>query len=250
MSVFPLSPGDMLQIAQWTCDKAEALAFIDRCDALVAETPTDNPFLGVTPLLLRTRRDEIVSAFVNRIAALLADHYQCRVDTWELLKEPPADCDAEAVLALAVATLDGQSVAEAARRRMRTALSQRSRRPWILHGRKLTLPHFLYFYETFDHRFSVSDGQIDPLFNALACWSTGALYADWRLWSVAFPRFPNATAAEWFTMHETPVTAVEGLRYFKNGRVDIIFATAEQARDFMSHYGPASEDSTEGPGIC
>ncbi|NMP24402.1 hypothetical protein [Sulfobacillus harzensis] len=239
--MFPLTPGDIRLVEQLTRQKNEALAFVGRCEALMADVPEDNPFLGASPMSLRSGREEVVNGFINRIARLLSEHYQCDINTWDLLKDRPHDCDAEAVLTLAVQELKGQSVAEAARDKIRAVLVRCTGRQWTIQGRKVTIPRLLYFQEHFDHRYSLPTGQIDPLINALACWSTGALYADWRLWSLSFPRFPYAPAADWFRAYPTPLTAIESLRYFKNGRVDVTFGTAEQAQDFVAQFGPAAE---------
>ncbi len=240
MSTFPLTPGDVRQVAEWTREKNEALAFLDRCEALIAETPEDNSFFGTSPVEVRHPHEEVVSGFVKRIAEMLADHYQCKVETWDVLKEQPRDCDAEKVLELGAQQLNGQSVGESARAQIKADLARHTRSSWSLNGRKVTIHSLLYFQESsWDHEYNLPHGQLTPLVNALACWATGALYADWRLWSIIQPRSHYATAEEWFRVHPTPVTAIEGLRYFKNGRVDIIFATAEQARDFTAQYGTA-----------
>ncbi|MCL5116601.1 MAG: hypothetical protein M1272_05560 [Firmicutes bacterium] len=239
MSVFPLTPGDVRQVAKWTREKNEALAFIARCEALIAETPEDNSFLGTSPVDVRHPPEEIISRFVKQIADMLADHYQCKVETWDVLKEQPRDCDAEKILELGAQQLNGQSVGEAARAQIKANLGRHTGSSWSLQGRKVTITNLLYFQESWNHEYNLPYGQLTPLVDALACWATGALYADWRLWSIIQPRSHYATADEWFRVHPTPVTAIEGLRYFKNGRVDIIFATAEQARDFVAQYGTA-----------
>lgn len=41
MSDFPLAPEDARQIRTWTQENPQALAFLDRCEALMAQAPQD-----------------------------------------------------------------------------------------------------------------------------------------------------------------------------------------------------------------
>ena len=240
MSQFPLTPEDARQIDEWTRAKNDALAFLTRWEALAAETPKNNPFLGSLSLDVSHTRQDVIIQFVQGIKSLLADHYHCSVDTWALLKDRPQDCAAETVLDLGIKQLNGQSLPTFVQAQIRADLAQQTRgSAWTLSGRKVTIPHLLYFHVFWDHTYSMPRGQLAPLINALAYWATGALYVDWQLWSIIYPQLSCVTADALFRVHPTPVSAVKGLRYFKNGRVDIIFATAEQARDFMAQYGPS-----------
>ena len=240
MSQFPLTPEDARQIAEWTCAKNAALAFLTRWEALVAESPQDNPFLGSLPLDVSHARQDVVIRFVQGIVGLLADHYHCPVDTGALLKDRPRDCAAETVLDRGIQRLNGQSLPAFVQTQIRDALAQQTRSSvWSLSDQKVTISHCLYFRESGDHTYHLFRGHLVPLINAVAYWATGAYYVDWRLWSIIRPQLSYAPADAWFRVHPTPVSAVKGIRYFKNGRVDIIFATADQARDFAAQYGPS-----------
>lgn len=239
MSHFPLTPGDRILVAEWTHQKDEALAFVARSEALIAEYSEDNLFLGPEPVVLRTGRDAVIQAFVRRLAGLLSDHYHCDVNARDLVKDHP-DCDADAVFDQALQLLAGQSVEEHARSKIRDTLLARSGLAWALRQRQVTIPTALYFHKSAgrDDAYHLSSGQIMPLITALTYWATGAWYADWRLWTEVVPSTYYATAEAWFTTHPTPFTAIESLRYFKNGRVDVTFATDAQAQDFFDRYRP------------
>lgn len=238
MSEFPLTPGDVRQVALWTRQKDAALELIDQAEAWIAGVPVDNPFLGSCPVQLRIMRETVIHAFAEQVAHLIYTHYHCRVPLWELLAAHPRDCRAEDVLNLALQTLHGQSVAEHARDQIRQRLARPSTGDWRVQGPKVTIARLLTFTETADHRYLLNRFQLVYLIDALECWATGSLYAAWVIWDRILPTPPHDTADNWFTDHPTPLTAVQSLRYFKNGRVDITFATPEQAQAFVQQFGP------------
>ncbi|MHB1957362.1 MAG: hypothetical protein ACYCOU_26915 [Sulfobacillus sp.] len=242
MSTFPLTSGDRIQVAEWTRQKEEALAFVAQAEAFLTDVPYTNLFLGSEPVVLRAGQDVVLQAFVDRLIALLADHYHCVVPVGSLLHDRAAGIEADAVFDLALRQLAEQSVDDHVRIRIREKLLASSGLSWALHDRRVTIPAVLYFssYPGVGKtvHYHLPPGQLTPLFTALHYWATGAWYTDLRLWAPSVPSTYYATADHWFTAHPTPLTAVKRLRYFKNGRVDVTFATAAEAQDFFDHYRP------------
>lgn len=242
---FPLSSADAAYLADLAREKNQALALLDQCAALLADVPTDNAFLAYVPLNLDGGRKTVVHRFVAQVVRVLADHYQCRLDIEALLREQQ-DWTVDAILDRAVQQLGGRSAAQAARDHIRQDVLRRSHVPWVQRGRTVTIPGFLVFIESAWARdVALPTGQLTPLITALEEWATGALYADLERWEMAYPGHGGQPPHVWFTTHPTPLAGVF-LRYFKNGRIDITFASAALAQDFLHVYGPPIDESAEG----
>lgn len=243
---FPLSPVDAAYLSDLAREKDQALALLDQCAALVADVPADNEFLAYAPLDLDGGRRTVIHRFVAQVTRLLTNHYQCTLDVEALVREQQDPWTVDAILDRAVQQLGGRSVAQTARDHIRQDVLRRSHAPWVQRGRTVTIPGFLVFIESaWTRDVALPTGQLTPLITALEEWATGALYVDLQRWAMAYPAHGGQPPHVWFTTHPTPFAGVF-LRYFKNGRVDITFASAALAQDFLHVYGPPIDESAEG----
>lgn len=186
------------------------------------------------------RLKEIREQFIGRIVGHFADRYKVRLSTDQVIRELDGqEATAKAILECIHHQLGGRTFQELAIHQVKAALAERTqyRKPEIK-GCRVSFPRFVYpDFSLPDHpHISWRDQEdLHVLLRALQLFGNGRLELSWP-----FTAPLEAVSDTWrhdpFQRFDLGSGKVRTFRLYKNGKVEVGFASNELASQFVAEY--------------
>lgn len=244
--VLALTAKDQEQCTQWEAEKNAALQFVRAYTAFLQNHGVSNTFYKSQKhelVTLEATEQHIAEAFVANIHAILSDRYSITIDRTQAPPIRP-DVTAQAVLAEASRQLSGVSMSDRALSEIRQTLRRRYPGTWTLTKDTLAISRAVHFQDGFrKDEYSLDPDAVLPLFRALSFFEFGIPRVHDVFWQAFSHHYQRG--AFWFQRFSLAHTQkVKALRYYKNGRVDVIFVDAMAAAQFLATYHERNSLST------